>query len=465
MPYAGLKENPADPLPWSRLVHPDDVSDWIRIRRDGLAAGRRFEGSLRIRRRDGAYRWHLIRVTPFVVNGAVTSWFGTATDVHDIKETEAELRRSTAQFELSLLAGGMGSYRLDLETRTITRDAGLCRILGLPMDDGGRDDAALYDRVHPDDRAGVYEPMARAMASNGDFSHENRIVQPNGAVRWVCGHGRVIVEETGRKILVGVIADITERKKSEDRLARKAAELERSNRDLERFAYVASHDLKEPLRKVSNYLELLEAECGRAVGGIGRRYIAVAVQSVVRMNEMINDLLIYSRAASSSEVGAVDLQSVFGDVRRNLSACINETGACIDAAELPCVRGDHAQMLQLFQHIVSNAVKYRSAAPPVVKVTVRRTGPNWTFTIADNGIGIAQAHQRRIFEIFHRLHPKTRYPGTGIGLAVCKKIVERSGGRIWAESETGRGAAFHFTLPAADPVALNPAEPLTVPRV
>lgn len=228
------------------------------------------------------------------------------------------------------------------------------------------------------------------------------------------------------------------------------ADLARSNSELEQFAYVASHDLQEPLRMVSSYTQLLQQRYGEQLDDRARKYIFYAVDGATRMQRLITDLLAYSRVGSHARpFTRTDARAALAEALRDLSAAIAETEASVTSAELPVVLADRAQLAQVFQNLVGNAIKFRGAHAPRVHVGATRQGGWWTFRVRDNGIGIEARHFDRIFVVFQRLHSREEYPGTGIGLAVCKRIVERHGGRMWVESEVGRGSTFLFTLRGA----------------
>lgn len=253
-------------------------------------------------------------------------------------------------------------------------------------------------------------------------------------------------------LTTAALRDITERKRAEAELARQARELARSNEELEQFAYVASHDLQEPLRMVSSYTQLLAKEYQGQLSGDADKYIDYAVDGVKRMQELINDLLAYSRVGTQGRAfEATDCEAALQRVLRNLEVSIRESGATITHDPLPTVVGDPIQIQQLFQNLIANGIKFRRAEAPQVHVgaepRVGEQGGEWLFSVRDNGIGIAPKYGERIFQIFQRLHNRRKYSGTGIGLAICKKIVERHGGRIWLDEQPGVGAAFHFTIP------------------
>ncbi|MEW6497319.1 MAG: CHASE3 domain-containing protein [Cyanobacteriota bacterium] len=226
------------------------------------------------------------------------------------------------------------------------------------------------------------------------------------------------------------------------------ANLIRSNQELEQFAYVASHDLQEPLRAVNSYAQLLARKYQGNLDAKADKYINYLVEGATRMQQLINDLLEFSRVGTrGKELGLIDCEKLLSQVLQNLKVAIAENNAVITHDSLPTVMGDETQLLQLFQNLISNAIKFRREEPPQVHISVQQGEKEWRFAVRDNGIGMESEYFDRIFTIFQRLHSKSEYPGTGIGLAVCKKIVERHGGRIWVESQLGSGTGFYFTLP------------------
>jgi signal transduction histidine kinase len=241
--------------------------------------------------------------------------------------------------------------------------------------------------------------------------------------------------------------DITARKQAEEDLKQTLAELKRSNQELEQFAYVASHDLQEPLRMVSSFTQLLAQRYQNRLDQDAKGFIAFAVDGAVRMQRLIQDLLVYSRVGTrGAEFAPTDADAALRVALENLQAAIRDTGAQVIHDVLPMVLADATQLTQVFQNLVGNAIKFHGDAPPRVHVSATLTGDDWVFAVADNGIGIDPQYFERIFVIFQRLHAGDRYPGTGIGLALCQRIVQRHGGRLWVESTPGKGATFHFTM-------------------
>jgi PAS domain S-box-containing protein len=256
----------------------------------------------------------------------------------------------------------------------------------------------------------------------------------------------------GRPRFSFIAEDVTERKKNEELLRQSNIELRRANSDLEQFAYSASHDLKEPLRQVAVYSQLLEKKFASKLDGKAAQYLAYCIEGAHRMEMLISDLLAYSQATKTSEASSeeVNMNEVVDTAIKNLATSIDETAAEILTAELPVVRANSVPLVHLFQNLISNALKYRSKQTPRVQISAREDGDEWLFSVQDNGIGIPKEFQTQIFGIFKRLHNRSEYPGTGIGLAICQKVVEQYGGRIWVESEPGGGSTFVFTLPRDD---------------
>lgn len=258
--------------------------------------------------------------------------------------------------------------------------------------------------------------------------------------------GRCILDE--QEVVLGTARDVTERTRFLQALEQQAAELARSNEELERFAYIASHDLQEPLRNIVSFAQLIQRRYMGQLDEDADVYINFLVDGANRMSQLISDLLEFSRVGIKGRpFQETDCAQVLGMVLRNLDSTIRENGASVIVNDLPVVLADESQLLQLFQNLLANAIKFRSSEPPMVNICCSQEKDYWLFAVSDNGIGIAPDSQERIFQVFQRLHTVDRYAGSGIGLAICKRIVERHNGRIWVTSEEGRGSTFFFTLP------------------
>jgi PAS domain S-box-containing protein len=263
--------------------------------------------------------------------------------------------------------------------------------------------------------------------------------------------------------ILTAVRDMTETKRLQAELVREhrelvearrvleetVADLKRSNADLQQFAYVASHDLQEPLRMVASYTQLIAKRYKGKLDTDADEFIGYAVEGATRMQRLINDLLAYSRVTTQGRVfEQVDCNQILEDVLGNLRIAVEESRVVVTHGALPVVTADGGQLGQLFQNLMGNAIKFHGEAPPRIHVSAERRNSEWRFSVRDNGIGVDPQYAERIFVIFQRLHNREDYPGTGIGLALCKKIVECHGGRIWVEPELGKGATFYFTLPA-----------------
>lgn len=252
----------------------------------------------------------------------------------------------------------------------------------------------------------------------------------------------------GEPLYSAVVRDASERQRVEAELRRYAAELERSNADLEQFAYVASHDLREPLRSVATFASLLKEEYAGKLDERGDRWLGYAVEGAGRMEALLRDLLAYARVGREVEPAEpVPLSEVVEAAKANLRAAMSETGTEVVAGDLPVVLGHRSQITQILQNLFANAIRFRREEPPRIEVAARREGARWVVSVADNGIGIPADSHDRIFLIFQRLHTPEKYPGTGVGLAIVRKLVERHGGRIGVESKEGVGSTFLFDLP------------------
>jgi PAS domain S-box-containing protein len=329
-------------------------------------------------------------------------------------------------------------------------------------------DTFVPARMRDDVKATFNKLMRREIQPVEHF--ENPVVSRQGDERLIAWHNAVLEDDNGEIIAtLSSGEDITERKRAEEKLIQKTAELERSNAELEQFASVVSHDLKEPLVSLGGFAEILREKYEDKLDAKAQTLISRIINGSLRMESLIKDLLSYAKVnAAEKSFRPVSCNTVLALALSNLGSAIEESAAVITSDDLPSVAGEETQLIQLFQNLIGNAIKYRKELPPRVHVSARslgdadayscettlhsiphapHPGTGWLFSVSDNGIGINPVNYERIFQIFYRLHQGDQYPGTGIGLAVCKKIVERHGGRIWVESESGRGATFFFTLP------------------
>ena len=314
-------------------------------------------------------------------------------------------------------------------------------LLGYTQEDLGK--VSFADIIHPEDL-----PRALASIYSMDETIELRLITSSGETIWTDTFG-VLVTDTEDKIRgLGIARDITDRKRAEEQLRKRSEALERSNKDLEQFAYVASHDLQEPLRMIGSYVQLLAQRYKGKLDADADDFIGYAVDGANRMQKIIIDLLAYSRVGThGNPFEPVDSEFVLLQTLKNLQIAIEETNAVITYDPLPTVIADTTQLSQLFQNLIGNAIRFRSQQQPQIHISAKQNEYEWIFSVRDNGMGIDQQYSERIFVIFQRLHDRAEYPGTGIGLAICKRIVERHSGQIWVESEEGQGSVFYFTIP------------------
>jgi PAS domain S-box-containing protein len=315
----------------------------------------------------------------------------------------------------------------------------------------------LTSIVHPDDQRTINSTLPNVTSEiAGRF--EIRCRHKNGSYRWLAW---VVVLSNADQLLYAAARHVTQRRLSEQSLQQKSDELERSNRELEQLAYVTSHDLQEPLRVVTNNVQLLSRRYEEKLDKNANEFIGFALEGADRMKNLLADLFIYSQISSQGKkLVPVSLEDALKRVADKLDLMIEAVGATITHDPLPAVMGDDLQIVQLLQNLIGNAIKFRSQEPPLIHIGARPVGERWLFFVRDNGIGIDPQFTERVFVIFQRLHSQEKYPGTGVGLAIARKIIERHGGRIWVDSEPGKGATFYFTLQPAEtgPSEQVPAE-------
>jgi PAS domain S-box-containing protein len=387
-------------------------------------------------------------------DGTVTGVIGVAHDVTERHAAEQALEISERRMRLIVETAYDAYVAMDQDGAIVDWNPQAERIFGWSREEAmGR---SLAETIIP-------EPMReRHLKGLVNYLHTgegpvlNRRIEMRALRR---GGGEFPVEMTistmrieENVIFSAFIHDISDRMRAKEELERAAAELRRSNEELEQFAYIASHDLQEPLRMVASYTQLLEKRYAAQLDDAAREFIGFAVDGAKRMQQFITGLLRYSRVGTEARVlEPVKLEEVFAAAMANLKICVGESGAQVEARGLPVVKGDPRQLTQLFQNLIGNAAKFRKPGEaPRVEVQAEREGDFWRVSVRDNGIGLDPRFSERVFTIFQRLHTREEYEGTGLGLAICKKIVERHGGRIWVESREGEGATFFFTLPAAD---------------
>jgi PAS domain S-box-containing protein len=433
---------------WAATLHPDDLDPTWAAVQTHLKGETPYDIEYRVAAKDGGWRWWSARGTVLRDDrGEPTRWIGAVTDVTERKGAEEALRESERRFR---------EMAESLPQLVWTcRGDGTCDYLspqwvaytGIPEAEqlGSR----WLEQLHPDDHDPTVAAWNAAAGAGAIVDVEFRIRRHDGIYRWFRTRDVPLLDAAGRVAKwFGTSTDIEDLKRAEEVARQALVDLTRSNRELEQFAYVASHDLQEPLRMVSSYTQLLGQRYEGQLDEKAKKYIDYAVDGAVRMQRLINDLLSYSRVGTRGKAPeSTDTHALLGEAIANLTAAIAESGAMVTNDDLPTVHADASQLGLVFQNLLANAIKFHGDAPPRVHVSARDAGREWVFTVRDNGIGIEPQFAERVFVIFQRLHTRQEYPGTGIGLALCKRIVERHGGRIWFESAPGTGTTFFFTVP------------------
>jgi len=430
-------------------IHPDDSSilqAWDRA----AANPKRFTAELRMRRHDGQYRLMSMGAVPvFHEDGTVREWVGALTDITDQRRGEEEVRDSDERFQglatafPQLVWSSKPDGNLEYANTLWKEYTG-------PSTRSSSERAFWDDLLHPEDAGPHMERWAESMASGKMFESQARLRRASdGTYRWfICR--AVAVRGRDNRIVrwLGACTDINDQMNYAVDLRITNEALQRSNADLEQFAYAASHDLQEPLRMISLYTQLLQEEYAGLLDDTARSYVDFAVSGAQRMERLLQDLMAYSRvsAAPQGQSEVSDAKVAVEAALGNLEAAVRKSGAQFQIAELPKVGAPAVHMVLLFQNLLGNALKYSGGRVPEVWIDVERADKFWKFSVKDNGIGIEPQYAKQIFGIFKRLHG-AEYEGTGIGLAVCQRIVERTGGKIWLESTPGEGSTFYFTLP------------------
>lgn len=399
-----------------------------------------------------------IRYGPIYEGNTIIGAIINIRDITETREKELELLRTHERFYYAAKATNDAIWDWDIQNDIIFRVGdGLKNMFGYDKDEAVKDKGFWIQRIHPDDHDRMVAEREKVLFKTKElyWEDEYRFRKSDNTYAHVFDKGYIIRDEAGKPLrMIGATQDVSQRKESEallqelnNRLKKRADELAHSNIELERFAYVASHDLQEPLRMVTSFLQLLRKRYEDTLDETALQYIGFAVDGAERMKVLIMDLLDYSRVGSSSEPTTnVNLDELLQEVKKIFNKPIEELKASINIDPMPVIKGNKTQLFQLFQNIISNAMKYHGQEPPFIHVKHTEQEENHLFEIQDNGIGIDPAFHDKIFIIFQRLHTRSDYSGTGIGLAICKKIVEKHGGTIWVQSEYGKGSSFFFTI-------------------
>jgi PAS domain S-box-containing protein len=417
------------------------------------ASGESWDLELPFVRADGQPMW--VRTVGRVEhdNGSAARLVGAFQDITDRWLLALNLSEQQRFISQVMAVSPEGLYTSALSGHCTYANATWRTLAGLPLAQGN--DVDLHQLIHPDDWTAVQAHRQAALAEGGVHTSEHRYRRPDGSVIWVRELLTLLRPGEAEGGFVGSVEDVTERRQLDAALAAKTIELARSNEELERFAYVASHDLQEPLRMVNSYGQLLLRRHGGALPAEAQEFLHFMVDGGQRAQVLIRDLLSLARIDSQAQRWEpVALDAVLADALRDLADRVHQSGAIVTHGPLPTLAGDAAQLRQLLGNLLSNALKFSGPAAPVVHVSAERQGALWRISIRDEGIGIDPKFFERIFVMFQRLHLRGEHEGTGIGLAICTKVVERHGGRLGVDSQPGQGATFFFTVPDHGQAAL-----------
>ena len=391
--------------------------------------------------KDGNYYWVDTTIVPFLDEGRKPlQYLAIRTDITDRKQAEEEIDRFfSLSIDMLCIASMDGFFKRLNPAFEIT--------LGYTLEE--LKERPFLDFIYPEDVPATLAEIEKLGTGQPTIAFENRYRCKDGSYKWLSW---VCMPFPAEGLLYAAARDITEQKQTEQELREFATQLQRSNRELKNFAYIVSHDLQEPLRKMKSFSQLLARECQDQFtdNEQAHRYLDYIIDAADRQRTMIQALLNYSRLArnDSSKV-SVDLNVVVEKVLEDLSIAIAETEAIVTVNSLPTVQASPTQMTQLFLNLIGNGIKFKGDTTPRIQIEAQLQQSEWLISVRDNGIGIKPRYTERIFQIFQRLHSRSEYPGTGIGLAICRKIVEGHGGHIWVSSESGQGSTFYFTHPVS----------------
>lgn len=431
-------------------VPPEDQPNVIAAFNEAIQTKGVYELEHRVIQADGNVGWTFSRAIPIIdKNGEIVEWFGAASDITEQKKAVNALEESENRYRNIIDNIPDAYFRGDNEGIITMVSPSTARMYRFdsPQEMIGQPILSLYK--YPEDRRYLLEGLKK----NGKVEdYEFKSVRKDSTSFWVSINAQYHYDNNGQiQGTEGFVRDITKRKKAESELKKALNDIKRSNEELQQFAYVASHDLQEPLRTIASFTQLLERRYKGKLDQDADEFMEYIVDAAVRMKQQINDLLGYSRVATAGkEFEKVDTNSILNQATANLKSAIDENNAEITHDPLPNVIGDRDQLSRVFQNLIGNAIKYRKPdEPPKIHISAHENKGNneYVFSVSDNGIGIKKEYLDRIFIVFQRLHTKDEYKGTGIGLSVVKKVIERHGGYIWVESEYGKGSTFYFTIP------------------
>ena len=448
--YTGTTPEQMEGWGWQSVHDPEVLPKVLEQWKASIATGQPFDMVFPLRRADGDFRPFLTRVLPVMDDhGNVVRWFGTNTDITNELATKRIIEDERARLQAVLDTLPTGVVIADASGKMIEMNDATKQIWGMdaPLVDSV-DQYVEYKGWHLDtgERYKAEDwALARALTKGETIVGEVIDIERFDGERATILNSAAPIKNQIGKIIGGVVTvqDVTEIRRAEENLRR-------SNEELQQFAYVASHDLQEPLRMVISYLTMLERRQKDKLDADAQEYIQYAVEGGKRMKELIDDLLAYSRVDTAANAfQTVEMNDLVERTLQLLKVPIEESGAIISVDILPSIDADESQIIQVVQNLIGNAIKFHGTERPRVRISAMSGPREWIFSVSDNGIGLNTEYSDRIFQMFQRLHTKEQYQGTGVGLAIAKRIIDRHGGRIWVESEEGEGATFFFTIPKA----------------
>ena len=433
-------------MEWPMTVHPDDIEMLILAYQEMLTSGKVEVEARGVRKNGSFFHKQLTMVKACDEQGIFNGHHCFMKDITDRKLTETALQESESKYRQIVELAEEGIWVIDSNACTTYVNQAMARMLGYTeLEMFGR---SLFDFMDEQVTQSANDNMEQRRQGIAE-RHEFRLKSKDGKDVWTYMSTSPVMDESDNLLsCCALVYNITDRKESEQQMLQLTEDLKRSNEELEQFAYVASHDLQEPLRAVTSYTQLLADRYQGNFDEKADKYINYIVDGATRMQQLINDLLAYSRLGTrGQEFEPADCNAAVQQSLCNLQIAIAEKKAVITCDAMPTVMADESQLVQLFQNLIANSIKFCRQDIPLIQIAARREESEWLLCVRDNGIGIDPEYADRIFIIFGRLHGRREYPGTGIGLAMCKRIVERHGGRIWVESQEGEGATFYFSIP------------------
>ena len=443
---------------WKSIIHPEDYNEVESNLKKALdSSAEKWSQEFRVKKSDGQYLF-IVDKGLIIRNkkGKAIRMIGSTQDITARKKAETDLADQRQRLTNVIEGTGAGTWEWNVQTGETQYNETWANIIGYTLEELAPLSIQTWiDFAHPEDLEQSNQELEKCFRGETEsYESECRMKHKDGRWVWVLDRGKVFSwTKDGKPLMMfGTHVDITEKKLREEEIKRTNLQLQSANEELKSFASVASHDMKEPLRMISSFLQLLEKKYENVLDEKGIQYIRFAVDGSKRLSQLIDDMMEYAQIGfDPSKLSKVDLNSVVEEVIQLKQKVIEENNAIVEVSPLPDILGIRSPIKSVFINLISNALKYQKKnVQPVVKIYSTKEGSDYRITVEDNGIGIDKEYYQKIFNIFKRLHTKDEYPGTGIGLAICKKVVSQHGGKIWLDSEPGKGSTFHFLLRAYD---------------